>query len=323
MTTLLSPEDLLAAIPFLLGYHPDNSLVLLGLHGESIDLAMRVDFPHEVDLDEIELLADHLLKNNSRSAMLCAYLPSGNGGGEELLGALQEACELRAIHLRESIIVHEGRWRSLINPGPSRPMPEISESRIAAEQVVGGRQMPRANIEEVKSAISALSTPQAIVDAMEEIPEIDYEGEEVNSLQRAGARALLRLIRNDLEFFENEPDLIALILIRLRDLQVRDFAMGLLNEENSDSLSSIWLQLFRIAPTGYRAPIGCIYAQLCYERGDGGLAHRVLDRALEDDGSYSLALLLRRAFAAGWPPSHFQTMRTELHPKITASIFQE
>ena len=326
MTTLLSPEDLLSAIPFLLGYHPDNSLVLLGLNGangESIDLAMRVDFPKEVDLDEIELLADHLVRNNSRAVMLCAYLPAGNDGGEELLGALQEACELRAIELRESIIVHEGRWRSLVNPGPSRPMPEISESRIAAEQVVGGRQMPRANIEEVKNGISALPTPCEILAAMEQIPEIDYEGEEVNSLQRVGARAILRLIKNGLEFFDNEPDVIAMILIRLRDLQVRDFAIGLLNNENIETLGSIWLQLFRIAPVGYRAPIGCIYAQLCYERGDGGLAHRVLDRVLEDDASYSLALLLRRAFAAGWPPAHFQTMRSELHPKITASIFQE
>jgi len=323
MTTLLSPEDLLAAIPFLLGYHPDNSVVLLSLHNESIDLAMRVDFPDRIDLDEIELLAEHLVKNNARAAMVCAYTPEGNDGGEELLEAIRGACELRAIHIRESIIVHDGRWHSLINPAPARPLPDISESRIAVEQVVGGRQMPRANIEEVKSGISALPTPTSILNAIQEIPEIDYEGEEANSLQRAGARALLRLVRSGVEFFESDPEVIALILVRLRDLQVRDFAMGLLNEENIDSLGSTWLHLFRTAPTGYRAPIGCIYAQLCYERGDGGLAHRVLDRVLEDDSSYSLALLLRRAFAAGWPPSHFQTMRRELHPKITAAIFQE
>ena len=323
MTTLLSPEDLLAAIPFLLGYHPENSVVLLGLNSESIDVAMRVDYPREIDLDEIELLSDHLVKNGCSSAMFTAYLPTGFPGGEEFLATLQSACELRSVQVQESITVQDGKWRSLINPGSARPLPEISESRIAAEQVIGGKRMPLSSIREVKLGIAPLETPAKVLEEMERIPEIDYEGEEINSDQRAGARATLKISKCDSEISETDPELVALVLVRLRDLQVRDFAMGLLNPENMDGLAELWLHLFRIAPAGYRAPIGSLYAQLCYERGDGGLAHRVLDRVLEDDASYSLALLLRRAFAAGWPPSHFQAMRSELHPKITASIFQE
>ena len=323
MTTLLSPEDLLAAIPFLLGYHPDNSLVLLGLNGESIDVAMRVDYPREVDLDEVELLAEHLVKNGCATTMLVIYLPDGVEAGEEFLLTVTSACELRGIKIRESLVVQAGRWRSRLHAGYSGTFPEITESRIAAEQVAHGKVMPLASIEELKSSISALPTPQSIHDEIARIPEIDYEGEEVNSDQRVGARALLKCSKGGLDLFDSEPELIALIYVRLRDLQVRDFAMGLLKVENAYLLASMWRHLFRIAPVGYRAPIGCIYAQLCYEMGDGGLAHRVLDRVLEDDESYSLALLLRRAFAAGWPPAHFQTMRAELHPKITASIFQE
>jgi hypothetical protein len=48
-----------------------------------------------------------------------------------------------------------------------------------------------------------------------------------------------------------------------------------------------------------------------------------LEQALEADGQYPLALLLKRVFAAGWPAETFATMRTELHPKITAAIFEE
>ena len=34
MTTLTSPIDLLAAVPFLIGYAPKDSLVLVGLRGD-------------------------------------------------------------------------------------------------------------------------------------------------------------------------------------------------------------------------------------------------------------------------------------------------
>ncbi len=44
MTTLTSPHDLLAAVPFLVGYHPTNSLVVIALNGETIGMAMRIDY---------------------------------------------------------------------------------------------------------------------------------------------------------------------------------------------------------------------------------------------------------------------------------------
>jgi len=43
MTTLTSPHDLLAAIPFLIGYHPIDSLVLVSIKDDNVGMAMRVD----------------------------------------------------------------------------------------------------------------------------------------------------------------------------------------------------------------------------------------------------------------------------------------
>ena len=36
MTTLTSPHDLLAAVPFLIGYHQTNSLVVIALREEAV-----------------------------------------------------------------------------------------------------------------------------------------------------------------------------------------------------------------------------------------------------------------------------------------------
>ena len=83
----------------------------------------------------------------------------------------------------------------------------------------------------------------------------------------------------------------------------------------------MWRYLLRIAPGGFVAPIASLLGALSYERGEGALAHRCLDRAIEDDPVYSLATLLRRVFSAGWPPESFAQMRKDLHPKVCAAIF--
>jgi hypothetical protein len=53
------------------------------------------------------------------------------------------------------------------------------------------------------------------------------------------------------------------------------------------------------------------------------VAESALSEALESDPEYPLALLLKRVFAADWPAETFATMREDLHPKITAAIFDE
>jgi hypothetical protein len=97
--------------------------------------------------------------------------------------------------------------------------------------------------------------------------------------------------------------------------------LGSHNDETADAYWQMWRELLLIAPRGFVAPIASIFAALAYERGEGALAHKALDRALADDERYSLALLLRRVFTAGWPPQSFSAMRAQLHPKVVAAIF--
>jgi hypothetical protein len=151
---------------------------------------------------------------------------------------------------------------------------------------------------------------------------LDPADPDLNAGQRDGATAVIDLagefasgrIGQDLE-------LTARVIGRLSDIQVRDFALGSHDQESVDTYFQMWRHLMRIAPSGYVAPIAALCAALAYESGDGALAHRALDRALEDANGYSLALLLRRVFTAGWPPASFAAMRRELHPKVCAGIF--
>jgi hypothetical protein len=141
-------------------------------------------------------------------------------------------------------------------------------------------------------------------------------------LQRDGATAVIDL---SMQFadrgYQCDIELLSQVLGRLCDIQVRDFALGTHNEKTFDNYWNMWLYLLRVAPVGFVAPVACLFATLAYERGDSELAYRALDRAAEDDPKYSLTILLRRVFGSGWPAAAFAAMRVELHPKVTAGIF--
>ena len=156
------------------------------------------------------------------------------------------------------------------------------------------------------------------------VSEIDYENDGFQLLQRAGAMAFNDLVE---EFTRTgtckNKALLALVFVRLADLQVRDYAMGFTTTENIETISSMWRWLLEIAPSGHVAPVAALYSAISYERGDGELAVNTLDKAFADQKSYPLALLLRRVYAANWPPESFATMRKDLHPKVCAALFSE
>jgi hypothetical protein len=67
-------------------------------------------------------------------------------------------------------------------------------------------------------------------DQLSKICEINYEGDDVLKLQRLGAIAINQLVASFAKGDADEDiELIALVLVRLKDLQVRDYAMGLLS----------------------------------------------------------------------------------------------
>jgi len=149
------------------------------------------------------------------------------------------------------------------------------------------------------------------------------ESAEQNLLQRDGATAVIDLSMQFADRGYNcDIELMSQVIGRLSDIQVRDFAMGTHNAETFDVYWNMWLYLVRIAPNGFVAPVACLFATLAYERGDSELAYRALDRATVDDPKYALTILLRRVFGSGWPAAAFAAMRVELHPKVTAGIFE-
>jgi hypothetical protein len=208
-------------------------------------------------------------------------------------------------------------------PPEGSAIPDLGSSRIAAEHVIAGHPMPFENVDGLVQSIAALPSSFESVWADEvQAFWVSSDSEEIQELQRDGATAIIDLVGEYREGRGAEDrELAARVIGRLSDIQVRDFALGSHTDESADYYWAMWRDLLRIAPRGFVAPVACLFAAMAYERGEGALAHKGLDRGLGDDDQYSLAHLLRRVFTAGWPPQSFSAMRTELHPKVVAAIF--
>jgi hypothetical protein len=325
MTTLTSPHDLLAAVPFLIGYHPSASLVLITAKENHLGMAMRIDYPEAVPSIAFHELFSHISREECDGILMVAYVPDAVTDSESVILQMREVAEGLGMPVREAITVHNSRWRSLLCddieccPIEGNLLPEITSSRIAAEQVADGTPMPFRDLEDLVNSISALPLSHDVdFVALVEAARIFSDEEDLQNKEQEGARAVAKLMQN----FETENlALIAKVLGSLTDIQVRDFSLGLHAAENIDQYWSNWRYLLRVAPPGFVAPVATIFAAISYERGFGAIAQRGLDRAFDDESMYSLAALLRRIFAAGWPPTALTQMRAELHPKVRQGIF--
>ena len=167
-----------------------------------------------------------------------------------------------------------------------------------------------------------MKTDLSLQDALSEVSEINYDGDQVLRLQRLGAVAIKDLMSQFAKAGTvDDYQLIALVLVRLHDLQVRDYAMGLTTSENIDQVFNFWHWLLQLAPKGFIAPVAAIFSTVAYESGEAELSQRSLDKSFADQLEYPLAKLLRRVYCAGWPAESFAAMRAELHPKVCASLF--
>lgn len=329
MPTLTSANDLITAIPFLIGFHPTNSIVLISVKGGAIGLAMRIDLPDRLMSEEIDLLAHHFLRDHSEAALLVAYIPEDRDDGDSILISLGAGLIRNGVDIQESIVVQSNRYRSIICrdqnccPPSGKEMPEINASEIAAEHVIAGIPMPFEDISQLIETLSPDPASLALSWASEVSSfSIDEDDKNVDALRRDGVETMDLLLDDfRMGYGITNRTLVARMIGRMSDLQVRDYAMGVHSEDTYDIYFTMWREVLRLAPIGFVAPIACIVAAMAYEGGDGAMAQKALDRALGDDEHYQLAALLRRVFNAGWPPESFAAMRAELHPKVVASIF--
>ena len=146
--TISSPEDLLAALPYQVGFHPRESLVVVVLREHTICFSARLDIPREPAdaLDLIDATCERIAWATSQAggdgALLVLYDDTPLGWGTLL--AVGDRLSSWGLRMPLSALVAGGSWRQLgsdepLHWGTWHPMPRADESGAVAEFVGLGR----------------------------------------------------------------------------------------------------------------------------------------------------------------------------------------
>jgi hypothetical protein len=181
--TLRGPADLADALPYLMGFHPDDSIVMIALHGARGRFGgrLRLGIPAAADEwpDVAAQLADCLIQGSGRRGRpdgIAVYLCQDPLGDETsvqtmerlrpLAQHLRTACGSLDVPVVEALCISAGRWWSYCCPDTDCCPPEgglltqEGTSVMAAAATYAGIQV-RGSLREMEARLAPLEVPRA------------------------------------------------------------------------------------------------------------------------------------------------------------------
>jgi Domain of unknown function (DUF4192) len=309
-----SPADVLAIVPYLLGFHPSDDLVVLALSGTRLVVTARADLPAAgTPPAQARAAASHLAAVSAaaaEAAVVVAYGPPAPAAAA--IDAAVAELAARGVSVPEAIRVSDGRWRSHLcrdtrccPPGGFAHDP--AGSPIAAQAVLAGlaalpdRAAVAAQIQPLTGA-ARQSMRQATELARGRLKRLlgSPAGEEDAGARRAGEQAVRAAFDRARRGGQLAEDEAAWLTVVLTCVPVRDYAWT--RTGGADWHVRLWADLTRRAQPDLLAAPAALLAFAAWQGGQGALANIAVDRALQADPDYSMGQLLAKALAAGMPP---------------------
>ena len=321
--------SLIAAVPHLLGFPPEESLVLVGSSGPSsrLGLTMRADLPADgptaaPTLEELEPLVEALLRDGSSDclAMVITERPDQEGVSPyvDLVAHLDEALFAVGLEASDIVLVRAGCWRSYFCADPhccpvqGRPVP-AAHGELAAYAAYSGSVVrdSRAALVSMIAADPALvaSTERALDHVCREMGDASAAGTSEayrDRIEHAIESRVSALAAGTARPLSNRD--VARMSVALIDRPMRDRVATHCLQESASAAESLWIDLLRRSPPPLDAAPATLLALSSWARGDGAMANVALDRALDSDPGYSLAQLVRTALDHALPPGTVREM---------------
>ncbi|MGV9764958.1 DUF4192 domain-containing protein [Micromonospora tulbaghiae] len=321
---LTSREDIVVAVPYLLGFHPQDSLVCVVLDNQRIRFVARLDLPQPPEVHRLSAPAAQTAAMISRygsAAILVGYGPADRF--EPAAEVLTTALLAAAVDVLEVLRVDEGRYWCLCgdtncadgvayNPAASKfpaeavylgiaPLPDRAALERLITPVTGPERdrMRAASDTALRRLTDMLSDGTSIAGEQPSPPE---------HVVRSGIAAVRQAYESAARGETLSDDDVAWLAAVLMVPQVRDHAW--IACDGSDEQRRLWIDVTRRATQGTSAAPACLLAITAYLAGDGALANIAVDRSLRADPDYHLAQLLGHALQAGVPPHLWQAATT-------------
>ncbi|MFJ2032740.1 DUF4192 domain-containing protein [Streptosporangium sp. NPDC087985] len=311
-----STEDVLGAVPYLAGFHPAESLVLIGLKGRPprgrLHLTVRWDLPLTASgLGQIITL---LRKERVGQVIVIGY-----GPGPLVTPAVDVAVVLLrqgGVTLVDVLRVENGRYWSYICsrpdccPADGTPY-EQGASAIAAEATVHGlvalpdRETLERSLDPFDGA-ARLAMRQATARVTEELRGRLAGCEDLGGFATEFVADGVARVRAAIATYAAgerlDDDQAVRLGLDLAVIRIRDEAWALAANAANDVHRRLWQDLTRRLEPRFVPPAASLLGVVAWCAGDSALAGIALIRACEIDPGYSMAKLLMHALHHLLPP---------------------
>ena len=331
-----TPTDVLAVVPYLLGFTPERSVVVIAMRDRRVVFQARADLP---PTDEIAAVAGHLATVVARqrvdSALIVAY--GADADVTPTVDVLRESLEARRVRVSDALRADNGRYwsyvcrRSECCPPSGTPY-DVATTALAAEATFAGLSpaASRRNLEARLAPVDGLAriamgaaTERAerrlsalIDDAAGRSATGDgrptSDGGRTSQLEcanlaraavyEAGGRAVNAANACIGRIAPLDDDALAWLALLLVNVPVRDYAWERVDRDVGGSVD-LWTDVVRRVEPDLVAAPATLLAFAAWRNGGGAIASIALDRALEADPAYPMARLLLDAIDNGLAPS--------------------
>ena len=310
---LTNETDVLAFVPYTLGFHPDESVVVLGLGPRGGPMVARADLSD--DADELRAATEEVSRAAACSGVVQALVVAYTGDvarGFAVVDDMVEALEVRGVSVLHAFRADGERWFPLSAADPGWAVGtayDVSTHALSAHAVAEGR-VTYADREDLAASLDP-AEPGLVDEVADALDALDALGSADGSADRGGswcddvgllraeARWAVAWVGDRVAHEVEVPrwpaaDEVARVLRVLAVDEGREVLWTGITRTSAPAHVRLWRTVARLAPDGHRAPAWAVLAFAAWLEGNGALAWCAVDRARESDPDLGLT-----AFVAG------------------------
>jgi hypothetical protein len=316
--TVRSTGDLVALVPYVLGFHPTDSIVVLGFTNGQVTFGARYDLSPP-DVEGTLHIAAVVARQRTQWVTLFGYGPPGDV--TPVTRQLAQALRHFGVRVDDAIRVTGERWWSLLctdvnccppdgNPCPTGESVVAAEATYLGQVALPSRQALVAQVAavegEARRAMMAATdrarvrmTELIAADSGSERPG-EHDPERVRRAGRTAVRQAETRYRSGRPLADDEVAWLGLVLT---DSEVNEYALD--RSGPQEWRIQLWSEVLRRVEPAYVPTPACLLGFAAWRAGRGALARVAVDRALLADPRHQMAGLLDEVLGLGIDPQVF------------------
>ncbi len=317
-----SPEDLIALVPFVLGFHPAESVVLLTFGAPDGSFHARVDLPDgPTDRRQVcEVLCNAVRRNRAPTTAVIVF-SSDPQRSVAICADLVPALLATGASVVDAIRADGSHWWPVLDADPAAHPYDSRTHPFTAERVFEGHAALASRADLVDSLVGVDPDETARVSRAADRA-VDRLLPDVRARPRSAGQRQARWLHQRLTAAAADGELLptadagrVLALIGVHDL--RDVAWSGVTRDVAGAHVGIWRDLVRRAPAELLPGAAAVLGFLAWLSGEGALSWCAVERCLEGDPHDRLAHHVAALLQNAVPPSTWTPMPAAEIPALS------